>query len=61
MPQQWCSNCKKSVEVERKERKLGRKTNLVKVTTICTRCRRTLGEKMVLPSKKKVEADEESE
>ena len=58
MPQQWCPNCKKTVEVERKEHKISKKTNLVKVITICTRCRRTLGEKMVLPSKKE---DEESE
>jgi len=55
LPQQWCPNCKTSVEVEQKERKLSKKTNLVKVTIICKRCRRTLNEKMVLPSKKEEE------
>lgn len=58
MPQQWCPNCKRTVEVEQKERKISKKTNLVEVTIICTRCRRTLNKKMILPSK---EEDEESE
>ena len=58
MPQKWCPNCKRNVEVEQKERKISKKTKLVEVTTVCSICNRTLNKKMVLPSK---EEDEESE
>ena len=45
--QQWCPRCTRYVETEQKETKLGKRSNLVKIITICQKCRTTLGSKTV--------------
>ncbi|MCZ6678692.1 MAG: hypothetical protein O7E52_15775 [Candidatus Poribacteria bacterium] len=48
--QQWCSHCKRYVETEQKQNKLGRRSNLVKLVTTCGKCRTTLSSKTVSAS-----------
>ncbi|MBI1924968.1 hypothetical protein HYR99_12065 [Candidatus Poribacteria bacterium] len=43
--QQWCPRCNRYVEIEQKQTKLGKRSNLVKIVTICQKCRTTLGSK----------------
>ena len=45
--QQWCPQCKRYVETEHKQNKLGRRGNLVKLVTTCQKCRTTLTSKTV--------------
>ena len=45
--QQWCPQCKRYVETEQKQNKLGRRGNLIKLVTTCQKCRTTLGSKTV--------------
>ena len=48
--QQWCPRCKRYVEAEHKQNKLGRRGNLVKLVTTCQKCRTTLTTKTVSAS-----------
>ena len=48
--QQWCPRCKRYVETEQKQNKLGRRGNLVKLVTTCQKCRTTLSSKTVSTS-----------
>ena len=48
--QQWCPRCKRYVETEQKQNKLGRRGNLVKLVTTCQKCRTTLSSKTVSAS-----------
>ena len=49
--QQWCSRCKRYVETEQKQNKLGRRSNhLVRLVTTCQKCRTTLSSKTVSTS-----------
>ena len=43
--QQWCPRCKRYVETEQKQNKVGRHGKLVKIITTCGRCRTTLSGK----------------
>ncbi len=45
--QQWCPRCKRYVETEQKQNKLGRRSNLMKLITTCQKCRTTLSSKTV--------------
>ncbi len=48
--QQWCPQCKRYVEAEQKQNKLGRRGNLIKLVMTCQKCRTTLGSKTVSAS-----------
>ena len=48
--QQWCPRCKRYVETEQKQNKLGRRGNLVKLVITCQKCRITLSSKTVSAS-----------
>ncbi len=48
--QQWCPQCKRYVETEQKQNKLGRRGNLVQLVTTCQKCRITLSSKAVSAS-----------
>ena len=48
--QQWCPRCKRYVETEQKQNKLGRRGNLVKLVITCQKCRTTLSSKTVSTS-----------
>ncbi|RKU38955.1 hypothetical protein C6496_03890 [Candidatus Poribacteria bacterium] len=48
--QQWCPRCKRYVETEQKQNKLGRRGNLVQLVTTCQKCRTTLTSKTVSAS-----------
>ena len=48
--QQWCPRCKRYVETEQKQNKLGRRGNLVKLVITCQKCRTTLTSKTVSAS-----------
>ena len=48
--QQWCPQCKRYVETEQKQNRLGRHGNLIKLVTTCQKCRTTLGSKTVSAS-----------
>ena len=48
--QQWCPRCKRYVETEQKQNKLGRRGNLVRLVTTCQKCRTTLNSKTVSAS-----------
>ena len=45
--QQWCPQCKRYVETDQKQNKLGRRGNLIKLVATCQKCRTTLGSKTV--------------
>ena len=45
--QQWCPRCKRYVETEQQQNKLGRRGNLVQLVTTCQKCRTTLSSKTV--------------
>lgn len=45
--QQWCPQCKRYVETEQQQNKLGRRGTLIKLVTTCQKCRTTLGSKTV--------------
>ena len=45
--QQWCPRCKRYVETEQQQNKLGRRGNLVQLVTTCQKCRTTLNSKTV--------------
>ena len=45
--QQWCPRCKRYVETEQKQNKLGRRGNLVQLVMTCQKCRTTLSSKTV--------------
>ena len=45
--QQWCPRCKRYVETEQQQNKLGRRGNLMKLVTTCQKCRTTLSSKTV--------------
>ena len=45
--QQWCPQCKRYVETEQQQNKLGRRGNLIKLVMTCQKCRTTLGSKTV--------------
>lgn len=45
-PQQlWCPRCKRYVDTQQKQNKVGRHGKLVKIVTTCGRCRTTLSSK----------------
>ncbi len=48
--QQWCPRCKRYVETEQKQNKLGRRSNLMKLVTTCQKCRTTLSSKTMSAS-----------
>ncbi|RKU06786.1 hypothetical protein C6502_19380 [Candidatus Poribacteria bacterium] len=48
--QQWCPRCKRYVETEQKQNKLGRRGNLVRLVITCQKCRTTLSSKTVSAS-----------
>ena len=48
--QQWCPQCKRYVETEQKQNKLGRRGNLVQLVITCQKCRTTLSSKTVSTS-----------
>ena len=48
--QQWCPRCKRYVETEQKQNKLGRRGNLIKLITTCQKCRTTISSKTVSAS-----------
>ena len=48
--QQWCPRCKRYVETEQKQNKLGKRSSLVKLVTSCQKCRMTLSSKTVSAS-----------
>ena len=48
--QQWCPRCKRYVETEQKQNKLGRRGNLVQLVITCQKCRTTLNSKTVSAS-----------
>ena len=41
----WCPRCKRYVETQQKENKVGKHGKLVKIVTTCGRCRTTLSSK----------------
>ena len=45
--QQWGPRCKRYVETEQKQNKLGRRGDLVQLVTTCQKCRTTLTSKTV--------------
>ena len=45
--QQWCPQCKRYVETDQKQNKLGRRGSLIKLVATCQKCRTTLGSKTV--------------
>ncbi len=45
--QQWCPQCKRYVETDQQQNKLGRRGTLIKLVTTCQKCRTTLGSKTV--------------
>ena len=45
-PQQlWCPRCKRYVDTQQKQNRVGRHGKLVKIVTTCGRCRTTLSSK----------------
>ena len=45
--QQWCPRCDRYVDTEQKQTKLGKRSNLVKIVTLCQKCRTTLHSKTI--------------